>query len=141
MEKLKDVAIKRDLQGKIRFTGQVPQKKVSDYYFDSTLFFFPSKSETFGIVPLEAMACGLPVIASDIPALRESTGGNAILLPPDDISAWIENIEMVLTNEKLWRELSINGREWARQFIWKRKAGEYERCLVKAVDKFEITDK
>ena len=135
-EKIKETILKHHLQKKVVLTGSLPYKDVFKYYRFSTIFVFPSKSEIFPLVSLEAMACGLPVVTSDIPSLRESTGGNAILLPPDDINAWVENIKMLLGNGKLRREMSIKGREWAKMFTWEKKAEEYEKYLLKARDMF-----
>jgi glycosyltransferase involved in cell wall biosynthesis len=100
------------------------------------VFIFPSKNETFGIVPLEAMACSLPVVCSDIPALRESTGGNAILVPPEDLDSWVNAVTKVLSDEELRKELSKKGIEWAKRFTWEKKAEEYAKGLLKAREMF-----
>jgi glycosyltransferase involved in cell wall biosynthesis len=135
-DKIKATIFKHHLQNKVVLTGSLPYKDVFKYYRSSTIFVFPSKSEIFPLVSMEAMACGLPVVTSDIPSLRESTGGNAILLPLDDINAWVENIKMLLGNGNLRREMSIKGREWAKMFTWEKKAEEYEKYLLKAQEMF-----
>ncbi|UCG69091.1 MAG: glycosyltransferase family 4 protein [Thermoplasmata archaeon] len=137
LERLRETVAKSHLQSKVIFTGSLPHKDVFKYYYSSTIFVFPSKMEVFPLVSLEAMACGLPVVASDIPALKESTGNSAILLLPDDVDAWVENINTLLSNEKLRNEMSLKGREWAKMFAWEKKAEEYEKCLVKAKDMFD----
>ncbi len=136
MEDLREIGIKRNLQGEITFTGQLPYKKVFEWFNNSRVFIFPSKNETFGIVPLEAMACGLPVVCSDIPALRESTGRNAILIPPEDLDSWIEAVTKILSDEELRKELSKKGIEWAKRFTWEKKAEEYAKGLLKARERF-----
>ncbi len=124
------------LQSKVVLTGSLPHQDVFKYYRSSTIFVFPSKSEVFPLVSIEAMACGLPVVASDIPSLRESTGGNAILLPSENIDLWANTLSKLLKNEELKNELSIRGMNWAKRFIWEKKAEEYEKCLLKAQEIF-----
>lgn len=136
MGQLKNLVLKRNLQNKLTFTGQLSYEDVFEYYLGSTLFIFPSKNETFGIVPLEAMACGLPVVASDIPALRESTGENAVLIPPEDVDLWVETIYKLLEDEKQRNKWSSEGIEWARKYTWEKKSEEYEKTLLKAIKIF-----
>lgn len=131
-EKARDL----NIQEKITFTGSLSHEKLFEYYFKSTLFIFPTKAETFGLVPLEAMACGLPVVTTDLPALRESTGGNAVLLSPEDKDLWVETVKKLMDGSAKRNELSAKGVTWARNFTWEKKAEEYEAALIKAKDMF-----
>lgn len=135
-EKLKELVVKYGLQSKVMFTGSLPYQDVFKFYRSSIIFVFPTKSEVFPLVSIEAMACGLPVVASDIPALRESTGGNAILLPFEDVDLWVDTLSKLLKDEKLRNELSIKGMNWAKGFTWEKKAEEYEKSLFKAREIF-----
>jgi glycosyltransferase involved in cell wall biosynthesis len=137
LPQLKKKASDLKIQNNITFTGSLFNEKLFEYYFSSTLFIFPSKAETFGMVPLEAMACGLPVITSDIPALRESTGGNAVLLPPEQKDSWVDAVQSLLGDSDQRNDLSEKGMAWARNFTWEKKAEEYEAALSKAVDMFD----
>jgi glycosyltransferase involved in cell wall biosynthesis len=83
------------------------------------------------------MACGLPVITSELPALRESTGGNAVLLSPDDMEQWVDNIKTLLGSPHKRDELAAKGVAWAKKFTWEKKAEEYEAALIKAKNIFE----
>ncbi|UCE74765.1 MAG: glycosyltransferase family 4 protein [Methanomassiliicoccales archaeon] len=136
LNELRDQVDKFGLKKRIIFPGSVPYEKVFDHYFNSSLFVFPSKKETFGMVPLEAMACGLPVIASDIPSIREATGGCAILVSLDNIDEWVDRIKTLISDENTMKDMSAKGRVWAQQFTWEKKAEEYERCLLEAIEKF-----
>jgi glycosyltransferase involved in cell wall biosynthesis len=133
---LMETVKKYGLDKKTIFKGAVAYENLFDYYFNSDLFVFPSKKETFGMVALEAMACGMPVIASDIPSLKEATGGRAIFVSSDDIDGWVNNIKKLLSDTNSMKKLSEKGREWAGNFTWEKKAEEYEKCLLKAVEKF-----
>jgi glycosyltransferase involved in cell wall biosynthesis len=84
------------------------------------------------MVVLEAMTCGLPVVASDIPPLREVSEGVAILLPLGEWDRWVEEIDKLLTNEDLRKEMGLEGVEKAKPHTWKEKALEFESYIIKA---------
>jgi glycosyltransferase involved in cell wall biosynthesis len=94
---------------------------------------FPSWVEGFGFPPLEAMACGAPVVASNIPVLRETLGDAAITVPPDDWMQLAVAVQKVLTNAFLRRILAERGLARARRFRWQdtaqRVLGVYEEAL------------
>lgn len=82
----------------------------------------PSRYEGFGFTPLEAMARGCPVIASDIPALRETAGEGALLLPLDARADWIGALRRVFASEDLRSDLRQRGRVAVARFSWERTA-------------------
>jgi len=88
------------------------------------LFVFPSLYEGFGLPPLEAMACGMPVITSNTSSLPEVVGEAGIMVEPRDVSGPIEAMERILTDKRLREEMRIKGLERARQFTWERAARE-----------------
>jgi glycosyltransferase involved in cell wall biosynthesis len=130
--KLMNLVKRYQLTDKITFTGSLSYNEVFEHYRKSGIFVFPSKKEVFPLVSIEAMACGLPAVVSDIPSLRESTGKNAILVPPEDIDMWVEKLDILLDDEAQKRSLSEKGREWARQFTWERMSANYAKGLHKA---------
>jgi len=85
---------------------------------------FPSLYEGFGLPILEAMACGTPVIASNVSSIPEVAGDAAALIPPDDPEEWKDAIEILLDNPILRKELSEKGIERARAFSWQKTALE-----------------
>lgn len=137
LKELKEKVTKHNLHGKVIFTGAVPYDEVFKYYRSSTILVFPTKNEVFPLVSIEAMACGIPVVTSDIPSLRESTGGNAVLLPPKDLDAWVDTINQLLENKRQREELVLKGIKWAKEFTWEKKAAEYEKALIKAREIFK----
>lgn len=100
------------------FTGYVDDDDLPALYAGADAFVYPSRAEGFGIPPLEAMACGTPVITSADAALIEVTGGGALHFPADDIAALREAIENVLTDEALANGLVERGRDVAAQYSW-----------------------
>ena len=102
----------------VRFLGFVPLETLKVFYRAATLFAFPSLHEGFGLAPLEAMACGTPVVASDVPALVEAVGDAAELVTPDNLFDVARGLRSVLLNEDRRRELSVIGRARAKRFDW-----------------------
>lgn len=115
---LYEAAAQFDSGKRILFTDFVPDDDLFDLYRGARLFVFPSRYEGFGLPPLEAMACGVPVICSNAASLPEVVGDAAIQVQPDDISAFAAAMRSVLTNESLLRTLKYKGLARARQFSW-----------------------
>jgi glycosyltransferase involved in cell wall biosynthesis len=91
-------------------------------YRGADVFAFPSRHEGFGIPVLEAMAQETPVIAADIPALRETATGAAVLRSPDDTAAWVAALDSLLHDASERARLGAAGRERAKQYSWSRCA-------------------
>jgi glycosyltransferase involved in cell wall biosynthesis len=102
----------------VRFLGFVPLDTLKVFYRAAMLFAFPSLYEGFGLAPLEAMACGTPVVASDVPALVEAVGDAAELVTPDNLFDVARGLRTVLLDENRRRELSETGRIRAQRFDW-----------------------
>lgn len=124
------------LRDEVRFVGYVPADDLVAVYNMADLFVFPSLYEGFGLPPLEAMACGLPVVASSAPALAEVLNGAAILVTPSDVDALAEASARALGDRRLRSRLRRQGLERASQFSWQRTArgtvAAYEAALSSA---------
>lgn len=114
---------------RVRFMGAMPQDQVLPFYSKAKLLLFPSSWEVYPLVPLEAMAGGCPVVAGDIPATREGTGGRALLLPVDDTELWADQAKRILADASTRQRMSALGRDWARERTWKKAASRYEEQL------------
>lgn len=108
----------------IIFTGFVSEKELATLYKNAAVYVFPSLEEGFGIPLLEAMACGCPVAASDIGALKEIGGGAAVYFRPADENDMAEKVSQVLENRKLRESLVKDGRQRVNEFSWKKMAKE-----------------
>jgi glycosyltransferase involved in cell wall biosynthesis len=108
----------------VRFLGFVPSETLRIFYRAASLFAFPSLYEGFGLAPLEAMACGTPVVASDIPPLVEAVGDAAELVSPDNVFDIARGLREVLLDEDRRRALAARGGEQARRFHWDQTARE-----------------
>jgi glycosyltransferase involved in cell wall biosynthesis len=110
------------LNSRIRFTGYVADQDLRALYSSCAVCVYPSLYEGFGFPPLEAMSCGAPVIAADVPSLHETVGKAALLVPPADVQQLARALVELLTDEQQRAHFSRAGMEWASQFTWERTA-------------------
>jgi glycosyltransferase involved in cell wall biosynthesis len=108
----------------VRFLGFVPLETLKVFYRAASVFAFPSLYEGFGLAPLEAMACGTPVVASDLPALVEAVGDAAELVSPDNVFDIVRGLREVLLDQNRRNQLAEAGQEQARKFHWDDTARE-----------------
>lgn len=118
----------------IRDLGPIAEADLPALYGSATLFVYPSRYEGFGLPPLEAMACGAPVICSRAGSLPEVVGDAALLVDPDDPYALAAAIDQAFADPMLRVTLRAAGLERAASFSWQRAAQEilavYERCTL-----------
>jgi alpha-1,3-rhamnosyl/mannosyltransferase len=98
------------------------EAELTALYRRAAVVALPSWYEGFGLPALEAAALGAPVVASDLPVLREVLGDAALFVPPDRPELWARRLEEVLGDEGLRAELGRRGRERAAAFDWSRTA-------------------
>ena len=110
------------LENQVIFTGYVDESDAAPLLCGARMFVFPSLYEGFGIPPLEAMACGTPVIVSDCASLPEVVGDAGLLVPPTDIEKLAENMNRLLKDDHLHAALREAGLKRAGQFTWKASA-------------------
>lgn len=113
-----------DLEHEVIFTGFVPDEELPYIYNGATLFVYLSLFEGFGIPPLEAMACGVPVICSNTTALPEVVGDAGILVNPMDQKAVEDAMLYVLENPPMQKEMKEKGVIQAKRFSCERIAKE-----------------
>lgn len=119
-----DIVDGPDLEDFVRRTGYVPESDLPALYSGAEMFVFPSLYEGFGLPPLEAMACGTPVVCSNAASLPEVVGDAAVTVDPYDVDALADAMHRVLTDPELREDLRAQGLERARQFTWERTARE-----------------
>ncbi len=106
----------------VRFFGFVPATTLAALYRLASVFAFPSLYEGFGLPPLEAMACGTPVVTSNVSSLPEVVGDAAVLVDPYSVEEIAEGLRRVLGDDVLRADLSARGRVRAQMFSWERSA-------------------
>jgi glycosyltransferase involved in cell wall biosynthesis len=116
-----------DVQSHITFAGQIDSTAaLLQFYRRAKCFLFPSNYEASPLPPIEAMACGCPVVVSDIPSLRERCGDAAVYCNPADVDSIVAAVEQVMDDAALRSSLQELGRRQAAKYTWERNA---ERTL------------
>jgi phosphatidylinositol alpha-mannosyltransferase len=116
-------------RGHVRFLGQVPSAELPRWYATADVFVSPASShESFGIVLLEAMAAGCPVVASDLPGYRTviQPGENAVAFPVGDVSTLARTLAALAEDPARRRVLAERGRARALEYAWPRVADRLE---------------
>lgn len=108
----------------VRFMGFLPAEELRAFYSNAEAFVFPSLYEGFGMPPLEAMACGTPVIASGVSSLPEVLGEAAMTVNPENVFDIARGIREVILEPEFRRELVHRGYERLMAFSWDRTAGQ-----------------
>lgn len=117
-------------RSRVRAHGAVKGASLRRMYARASFFVLPSTEESYGMAVSDALAAGLPIIACDIPATREVTGGAALLVPRDRVAALSDAIARVASDAALRRRLALRARERAKRLpTWERS----ERDFVRAV--------
>lgn len=117
---------------KIHLVGYAAQPQALELYRAADVFVYPSLAEGFGLPVAEAMACGTPVVASDIEALREVAGDAALFAAPGDAAGFAREIERLLEDEGARESLRLAGPRRAALFTWKEAAERTAAALSAA---------
>ncbi len=121
---VRQAVIKSRAESVVRFLGFVPFDTLRCFYEAAAAFVFVSRYEGFGLPPLEAMACGTPVVTSNVSSLPEVVGDSAVQVNPENVFEIARGIKEVLLDEVLRATLIRCGREQVHRFSWERTARE-----------------
>lgn len=112
------------LADRVEWLGQSPIERMPEVYAGADVCVYPSLYEGFGFPPLEAMASGTPVIASNASCLPEILGDAALLVDPDDVRGFSAAVESVLSDQQTRARLIEAGRKHVADFTWERCAAQ-----------------
>ena len=136
LNKLRWKTKKAEVQEKFIFLGQTDRDNLVKLYQNATLFVLPSYHEGLPTVLLEAMSCGLPIIATDVRGNRDmiSSGKNGILVPPRDPKKMAEATSLLLENDTLRTSLSKNARKTIEgKYTWDAVSNKFLNCYKSLV--------
>lgn len=108
----------------VRFTGRIPDEDLAAVYSSAAFFVYPSLYEGFGLPPLEAMQCGVPVLTSNSSSLPEVVGDAGLMVDPSDAAALAQAMLTLFRDAGLRQRLSEAGLARARRFSWHRQVAE-----------------
>jgi glycosyltransferase involved in cell wall biosynthesis len=135
-ERVREAVDTSPARERIQIQLDASDEEVDALYRGATALVLPSVYEGFGFTPLEAMARGCPVLASDIPALREVSGDGALLLPLGDEDAWAAAIRRVLGDADLRSDLRRRGSETVARYSWDEAARGVCRVFGAVLDSY-----
>ncbi|ABY95274.1 MULTISPECIES: glycosyltransferase family 4 protein [Thermoanaerobacter] len=132
---LKKLTKELNLVDRVLFINYVPQEDLPYLYSAARCLVYPSLYEGFGLPPLEAMACGCPVITSNTSSLPEVVGDAGVMINPHSIEEIAKAIDMVLSNENLRKEMIEKGLKQAQKFSWRKTAEEIYKVIKEIGEK------
>ncbi len=123
-DELLKLATRLKVSNRVSFLGRVSDKEKIDLYQRAWVFMNPSFMEGWGITTIEANACGTPVVASDVPGLRDSVNNphNGFLITYGSVKEFSSHILKLITDDTLRKQMSKEATEWAQQFDWQKSA-------------------
>ena len=134
--RLRELASGLGISRRVRLLEPVPHEELADWYRAADVVVVPSRSESFGLVALEAQACGVPVVVSDVgglvDAVEHGTGG--LRVPPGDDHALAAALGRVLRDPALAARLAAGGERWSRRFVWSITASQLVRLYTDLAD-------
>jgi len=138
-ERLESMRLELGMGNLVTFLGAKDQDKLVHYYSAAEMVVMPSHYESFGMVALEAMACGTPIVASDVGGLSFSIedGFNGYLVPGRDPEALAEKIRMLLKYPILQEQFGEQARAWVARYSWVDIAAELLEIFEDTVAQYQ----
>lgn len=126
-----------DLPQNAEFHFDPEQSQLRELYQSMDVFMMPSHHEGFGMPPMEAMACGTAVIATDVGAVRDYTvpGETALVVPPEDAEALGEALAGLVKNQSRITEMAKRGHEYIQSFTWESAGEKFEKLVVQSIER------
>jgi glycosyltransferase involved in cell wall biosynthesis len=140
-DETQELIAKLKLEKKVRFLGRVSELELITLYSLTDVFAFPSFFEGFGVPPLEAMACGAPVITSNTSSLPEVVGDAALQVNPHNTGELANAINRLLEDQALQEELRQKGFARAQLFTWPKAASKMLTVYQQLYEGGELLDR
>ena len=120
----------------LRLEPALPQERLVDFYRAADVVLIPSRTESFGLVALEAASCGTPVVASDVGGLRTTVrdGVTGVLVAPDGPDGYARGLERLLFDDALRQAMGAAGVRYAHRYDWRQAAAGLVAVYEELVD-------
>lgn len=125
-----EIAASPEVRERIIMTGYVPDEDLAPLYSGAMMFVYPSFYEGFGLPPLEAMQCGVPVITSNTSSLPEVVGGAGVMVDPQNADELCQAMLKIYNSAEVRKKMSIDSLAQAKKFSWKR-------CAEQTIDAYK----
>ncbi|WP_338728727.1 glycosyltransferase family 4 protein [Haladaptatus sp. DJG-WS-42] len=132
---LKEKSKSLETQDNVKFIGEINHENLPGYYTAADIFCLPSHHESLGLVNLESMACGTPVVSTQIDAIEEylTNGENGFLIEPGNTEELTTTLQRLISNPSERESIGLAGRETAKRFDWSKQTSRmitnYERAI------------
>lgn len=128
---------KNELPKDVEFHLRLTKDKVRKIYNSCDIFCFPSHMEGFGLPPIEAMACRIPVVATNVGAVSDFAihGTTALISEPKDVQAMSQNIIELIKDKHKRQQIAEAGHEYIKQFTWDKAVDKMERIFQRYIEK------
>ena len=138
LDRLKSLTSELGIGDTVTFTGSVPQSTLPTYYSAADVFVLPSHSESFGLAPLEAMACGTPVVVSRVGGMKTfvNSGENGYLVPWRCPESFAQRLDVLLANPELRQAMGQAARQKALSMGWDSVADQMLGYYSTHIDRF-----
>lgn len=133
-ERLKNLAEELGVEDQVEFLGFVPDDELPTLYSSADVFLFPSRYEGFGLVFLEAMACGTPVVGTPVGGIPDIVEDGETGFVADDVESMAKSVNRLHQSPSLLSELSTEARDTAKDMHWGTVAQEVERVYESVID-------
>jgi len=134
-KEIKELLNRLGLQKRVTLVGEILPEEIPDFLQTGELFVFPSRFEAFGFSVMEAAFAGMPLLVSDIPALREildnwqDEGPSAVFISPEDSGKWQEALEYMTAHQDVLAQYSLSAKQRSQHFALDRMIDGYEALL------------
>lgn len=123
-QKARELVKEYGIENSVEFRGYVPDSELVELYNSASVYVRMAGYEGFGLPPIEAMACGCPVVTTDVGSLPEVVDEAGITLPYINVDAFVDAVYSLLTDTQMWKKYQGRGLERAADFSWEQTASE-----------------
>jgi glycosyltransferase involved in cell wall biosynthesis len=132
---MNELVLEEGLKNNVTLLGFLSEERKCETLQSSIIFVYPSYQESWGAVVAEAMACGLPVVAYDLPVYKEVFEDKLVTVPLGDVDSMAKQVIFLLENPDVAKKIGEKGREFVRRYDWNRVAEQELSVMINLINK------